>query len=297
MYDHLHDHTDDVRELDISNMEIKEMPKITRFHMLVSLSLVNNHIEVLPTLPNHLTFLNCGNNHLKQLPKLPDFLEKLLCDHNHLKQLPKLPKFLDTLHCQHNELIQLPKLNKWLIHLYCCFNHIKKINFNESLQELYIEHNLLIELSTLPDSLVVLWCPYNYLTQLPPFKLNLDIVNCSHNQLIELPNTYYISELYCDDNNIQYIPQLNPLITDLSIKNNPIDDFPYENEYELIYILNILYNFKTFYGKEKIKAFIMNYVWTKIREPKIREQYSPANLEKLLNEHKDEDLLDTLELF
>ena len=54
-----------------------------------------------------------------------------------------------------------------------------------------------------------------------------------------------------------------------------------------------LNKFRHLYFRLKLKKKFMKFLWEKVREPKAREKFSPANLIKLLGD-KDEDNLDTV---
>lgn len=280
VYEFLNDHEDDTIELRLSWMHLENIPKLNRFNRLRSLIISNNNIHIINYLPEQLGYFDCTSNHLTCLPSLPEDLETLICNYNQLTSLPELPECLEKLICHHNQLTELPELNY-------------------TLQLLDVDHNLLRTLPDFPSQLKKLYCQYNQLTSIPNHYHNIEILNCNNNQLIELPYISKINELYCDNNKIRYVPYINArCLYYLSMKNNPLDDMliPYYNTSdELVCLLDKLYKFKTFYYDEKLKVLIMNYIWKNIRQPKIQEQYSPANLEKLLKENEEDDLLNVLD--
>jgi hypothetical protein len=280
VYEFLNDHADDTIELHLSWMHLENIPKLNRFNRLRSLIISNNNIYIINYLPEQLEYFDCASNHLTCLPSLPEDLETLICNYNQLTSLPELPECLEKLICHHNQLTELPELN-------------------DSLQLLDVDHNLLTTLPDFPSQLKKLYCQYNQLTELPDHYYTIEIMHCNNNQLIELPYISKMNELYCDNNKIRYVPYINArYLYCLSMKNNPLDDMlmPYYNTSdELVCLLDKLYKFKTFYYDEKLKVLIMNYIWKNIRQPKIQEQYSPANLEKLLKENEEEDLLNVLD--
>ena len=54
--------------------------------------------------------------------------------------------------------------------------------------------------------------------------------------------------------------------------------------------LHKLNNFRYLYYSLKLKQKFRDWLWIKVREPKIKEQYSVSNLLKLLQGKKDEEL-------
>jgi hypothetical protein len=88
------------------------------------------------------------------------------------------------------------------------------------------------------------------------------------------------------------------MLKTLTYSNNEI--------YEVIYSYNILVikdkneiinKFRMIYYSLRFKTQLKNWLWKRVREPKIKQYYSPENLMKLLdtlNDENDEDELDKL---
>jgi hypothetical protein len=53
--------------------------------------------------------------------------------------------------------------------------------------------------------------------------------------------------------------------------------------------IQTLYDFKCLYYSLKFKNRLREWLWVNVREPKIREYYSPANLQKLLSGIDEDD--------
>ena len=84
-------------------------------------------------------------------------------------------------------------------------------------------NNRLVKLPPLPETLVELYCDNNCLTSLPQLNKGLEILYCVFNKLLWLPCLpETLVELYCDDNYLTSLPQLNKGLEILSFQNNPI---------------------------------------------------------------------------
>jgi len=152
----------------------------------------------------------------------------------------------------------LPKLNKKLVSITCCYN----------------------EISTLPpfnEDLVSIKCSHNYLTRLPPFNENLLLIDCSYNYIF-------------------YITQINDMLKTLTYSNNEIYEVIDSYNMKIIKDKNKIINqFKMLYYSLRLKHQLRDWLWKRVREPKIKQYYSPENLMKLLNKlnnENDEDELD-----
>jgi hypothetical protein len=102
----------------------------------------------------------------------------------------------------------------------------------------------------------------------------LQILHCSHNQL---------TSLHCNENLQTISCSNNPVYEFISIKNIYIN-----NNYQMKPRLKILNNFRYLYYCLKFKKRFRDWLWIRIREPKIREKYSYDYL--VANLHEDTDL-------
>ena len=122
---------------------------------------------------------------------------------------------------------------------------------------------------TLPQNLEILNCSYNELTSLN-FPQNLQKLYCYCNQLTSLTLSQNLKILHCDNNPIYEIVNNDSLI---KIKQN----------------IQILNNFRYLYYSLKFKKQLRKWLWEKVREPKIKKLYDPIYLINL----KEDDDLDT----
>ena len=171
--------------------------------------------------------------------------------------LPDLSRFyrLTILDCSKNQLRQLSTLPSTLTGLYCNNNQLTQLpTLPPTLQNLDCNNNQLTQLPTLPSTLIYLVCCYNQLTQLPTLPPTLEYLDCRYNVLP------FGHEIY-HTNMMEYIIQMR--------NKNRIMLFK-----ELFYAL-------------KYKKQFRDWLWVRIREPKIRNKYHPDNLIKLLEDQEN----------
>ena len=159
----------------------------------------------------------------------------------------------------------------------------------------------------LPSCLKYLNCSNNQLTSLPPLPPTLKYLKCSNNQLTSLPplpSTLII--LCCSNNQLTNLPKLPRHLEELLNFNNPIYDITHANiEYPFglmtvnrVKIINSLtlkiHKFRFLYYCLKYKKRFRDLLWITIREPKLKQHYSPSNLILLLEGVEDEDEFHTV---
>jgi Leucine-rich repeat (LRR) protein len=164
------------------------------------------------------------------------------------------------------------------------------------------EYNRLTRLPAFNAKLELARFSFNRLTSLPPFNAGLKTMWCCNNKLTSLPVLNPdLRELYCSNNQLTFLFPLNPKLVWLYVAKNPICDTIHGADIpsDVLFMeitrkrVQILYNFKYLYYSLKLKSRFRRWLWEKVREPKIKEYYSPANLQKLLSgidEHDFEQL-------
>jgi len=213
-------------------------------------------------------------NAQKYVDSLPFVVDSIYLNNMQITVLPDLSRFiyLRLLDCNYNELISLPELNSTLQLLYCCNNRLDSLpKLPVNLVFLNCSGNRISILPKLPVKLHTLYCYNNILYCLPPLNKQLQILNCINNNLIRLPLIH--------DN-----------LDDFHYYNNPIFDII--NSYNLDVIINKvqkLYNFRRLFYMLKYKNKFRNWLWVRVREPKIQKMYSPENLNLLLDNMVDVD--------
>ena len=208
------------------------------------------------------------------LNSLPEDIETIDISTHDLTFLPSLSRFknLIKLNCSNNKLISLPPLNENLKELHCSNNQLTSLQpLNENLELLYCENNQLISLPPFNKNLKTLGCYSNQLTFLPHLNENLQNLGCGKNQLTSLPDlTENLKALYCSNNPIREI------INGETINQKRIQ-------------IQILNNFRHLYYSLKYKKQFRDWLWVRIREPKIRLKYSHSYLIENLQEDTDLD--------
>ena len=214
--------------------------------------------------------------------QLPDDIETI-CVPIQTHYLPDLSRFykLTSLDCSNNQLTQLPTLPPTLEYLDC-------------------NNNQLTQLPTLPPTLEYLLCYENQLTQMPTLPLTLTDLFCYNNQLSQLcslPST--LKYLVCINNQLKQLPTLPSTLLHLDCRNNsfPFDhgihDEPFDATNKMKYIIeitnknNIIIRFKELFYSLKYKKGFRDWLWVRIREPKIRNKYHPDKLIKFLEGRKN----------
>ena len=244
------------------------------------------------------------------LDSLPEDIEEIYVSHRHITKLDVSRfKNLQKLHCSDSRISYL-HLNANLRALYCYNNHLACLHLNENLETLYCENNHLTSLH-LNKNLQLLNCSGNELTSLhlnekletlscsgndlTSLHLNekLKTLNCSHNQLTCLHLNKKVEILNCSFNQLNYL-YLNEQLERIAYHNNPI--YEIINGYDANIVkqrMRILNQFRYFYYCLKFKKQLRDWLWVKIREPKIIIKYSHAYLLEHLHEDTDlDELLD-----
>ena len=217
--------------------------------------------EYLNSLPEDIETIDISSKNITYLPSLKRFynLKTLYCDHNELTHLPELNSSLIKLSCYNNQLTQLPELNNHLKVLSCEHNLLTQLpKINSSLKKLYCHHNKLTQLPELNSSLIELWCSSNLLTQMPELNSSLAYLYCQNNKFpFKISNGGYL---------------LHEKINEFNLKFKCLKRFK-----ELYYLL-------------KFKSQFRDWLWIKVRLPRIQNQYHPDNLSEFLCCVNDEDL-------
>jgi Leucine-rich repeat (LRR) protein len=186
---------------------------------------------------------------------------------------------MNTLRCSANKIAVLPEFPSELTYLNC-------------------SNNRLTSLPILNDKLEFLCCSNNQLTSLPSFNSGLKTMWCCNNMLTSLPILNPdLRELHCSNNQLTFLLPLNPNLLWLYIVKNPIYDIIVGSKLPSDVLLmeitrnriQTLYNLKYLYYSLKFKHRLREWLWVKVREPKIQEYYSPANLQKLLSGIDEQD--------
>ena len=218
------------------------------------------------------------------LNNLPDNVEKIDLSNKKLDELPDLFRFhnLKELNCENNGITSMPTFPNLKI-LYCSYNFIVSFPILPNIEILCCSNNRITSLPSFPN-LKILDCQGNRLTSLP-ISPNLISLQCCNNRITSIPSFPNLKKLNCSNNKTTSIMPRN--LEKLQCYHNQIMDFLGNHPIQNLKILN---NFRYLYYSLKLKKKFRDWLWIKVREPKIKEQYSVSNLLKLLEGKKDEEL-------
>lgn len=204
--------------------------------------------------------------------------------------LNSLPEDIEIIDISSKNLTYIPSLKqfKYLVDLYCYNNKLTKLpELNSSLKALYCAKNQLIQLPELNDKLQVLNCEFNLLTQLPKLNSSLQYLNAYNNPLYQLPQLNSSLEIFfCNSNHLPF--QINCATSN--------EGFLTDNKRnEINRKIRCFEQFKELYHSLKFKRQFRDWLWIKVRLPRIEKQFHPDNLVEFLYEIDDEGLDETLD--
>jgi Leucine-rich repeat (LRR) protein len=124
----------------------------------------------------------------------------------------------------------------------------------------------------LPATLKTLYCFNNRLTRLPPLPATLKELSCSNNHLASLPQLPVTLEFgNFRGNPIYSILQTNSSIAAINTQ------------------LQVLHMFRFTFYSLKCKKRLRDFLWLKVREPKIKAQFNPQHLLERMTEDTNLD--------
>jgi len=297
----------------------------------------DNLLSSLPVLPSTLTHLEVTRNCLERLPELPESLEILRAENNLLTELPDFPHGIKVINVRINNLVSIPELPTSLSMLDVgCTNitHLPELpdglrnflcdntpnlyelpNFSKTLIYIDVSANpLLTSFPRFPDNIETFTANNCIgITELPNinhchYLQDLNVSNCSITRLPQLPNT--IEYLDVEGNPIyimKNIPEaLNPM--ESSIEGIPIfkevlytDEHEFDDYYRFELArekLNTLNRFREFRYETMFKEKLRNWLWLKVRLPRIERVNHPDRLrEALENSDSEDELINAVETF
>ena len=211
--------------------------------------------------------------------------------------LNSLPEDTTTINISCKNLPYIPSLSRFknLEILYCYNNQITSLpHLNENLKFLDCSNNKLTSLPPLNEKLQVLYCYINKLTSLPHLNTNIEILNCRGNQLTSLPHlNENLKILECYSNQLTSLPTLNEKLLRLNFHDNPISEIiTGQNISEIKIQIQKLKKFQYLYFCLKFKNQFRDWLWVKVREPKIMRKYYPSYLNSLDEDADLDEFLD-----
>jgi hypothetical protein len=256
--------------------------------------------EYINSLPEDITNINVKYKGIAYLPDITKFknIKIIYCNDNALTSLPDLPETLEELYCSYNQITLLPDLPKNLTILKCSFTKLTSLPaLPENLQQLFCNHNKLTTLHILPENLQVLHCGCNQLTTLPTLPQKIQQLSCELNHLTSLPELpKNLKKIRCDHNKLIMLPDLPENLESIYFLYNKIYELTYEilgdnmhNTIKLKKFIKLLNSLRTIYYSLKFKNQFRDWLWIRVRKPKIEEMFHPKHLMERLNEDTDLD--------
>lgn len=159
----------------LNDMDLEELPDLSRFKDIKLLNLVGNRLKKLPdNLPNSIETLLLSFNELSRLPdKLPNNLKVLQAAYNELKEIPKtLPNKLLELDVRENKISSLPDLPNSLRILEVSNNLLIKLPdlSNTSIIYIYADNNKIKMIDLMPKTIAAISLRYNQLESMSFIK-------------------------------------------------------------------------------------------------------------------------------
>jgi hypothetical protein len=153
-------------------------------------------------------------------------------------------------------------------------------------------------LPELNNNLLSLYCNDNKLTQLPELNNELCDLSCEKNQLTKLPELNRLTEINCSNNQLTELPKLNNDLNEIDCQNNYLPcklnirarNINVETRNDLNYKIQCLKRFKEFYYLLKFKTQFRDWLWIKVRLPRIQNKFHPDNLDEFLCTVNEEDM-------
>jgi hypothetical protein len=189
---------------------------------------------------------------------------------NYQEYLDSLPDDVEEINIDFKAVTYIPELTR--------FTHLTCLN---------VCNNLLKKLPDLPLSLKILYCPNNYLKELPELPPTLISLFCWNNRLTKLPRLpSTLRKLYCSHNRLTILPELPPFLNQFGFNNNPLI-----YQYNHLHCINdtnrILFKFRFLFYCLKFKNQFRNWLWERIRRPKIERQCHPLKIAEFLEQGVD----------
>ena len=313
--------------LSCGNNNLTSLPELPAG--LLFLNINNNNFTVVPNLPPNIKELIISCNELRVIENLPNTLKKLCVSSNNIEHMDNLPTELIELSCTCNSMLTISQLPPTLKKLDAALNSLTVLpELPPLLQELIVAHNELIEIPSLPLTLKKLQCHNNYqLTYLPPLPESLVELDCNECDLIRIPvlpeSISYVNISYNPILFIEHIPKSIEFYLDWSYYNIHDDEFNIDNEklicfdetpiYDFIfdfpdnrmdYIetcrhrLQVFNRFRELFYHLKFKQRFRDWLWKKVRLPKIERMNHPDRLRDALESaDPEDDLVNVVETF
>ena len=235
----------DIKELNLKNFKLTEIPDLSKFKNLKVLDLSINKIKKIENIPKTVHTLILSNNKIEKIINIPLHIKILFVNKNLLTELDITETDIVELYCERNKLTRI-LFSKNLNVLKCSYNKIINLdNLPDGLTYCDCSHNKIKYFNKLPNELITLNCSFNKLFILEKIPPNLTYLNIATNKICEINSLPLgLEHLYCSFNKLKTIKlsenlikfdgsynnlsliELNDKLELLIISNNNLSDLP-----------------------------------------------------------------------
>jgi Leucine-rich repeat (LRR) protein len=280
----------------VTGIGLESLPSMKHLTQLKNLDISVNGLQELPELPEGLIMLDCSSNHLTSLKNTPSTVRFLVGSRNEISTLSWLPQGLTSLAVPYNKLEDIDGFPPSLTLCNMSYNQLTFLPpLPATIQQLDCMHNNLVELpASLPTSLQRLLCSGNpRLLHLPPLPHNLKWLIVKGCGIVRLPTfPEGLSIFDASNSSVSQMVNIPPSLVQNGglLDRTPIGniiDFPEAALFSerLIRVrLNLekLNRFRELYYTLKYKRQFRQWLWIKVRLPRIERENHPDRLQERL---------------
>lgn len=312
--------------IDLVRRNISHLPSLDRFTNLQNLNLYYNRLVDLPRLPQGLRTLYLSHVVFESLPVLPSSVTNLRIDDcAYMRQMTApLPAGLILLHISDGGLLWLPDLPPTLGDLKITNCKLRWLPaLPSSLSSLNLTNNELVVLPELPPRLNYLYISQNPITRLPMIPPRVKVIEADCCRIKSVPRLPPTVSYVCLSNNPLYHMVNAPSclfsprgLLRWVLSNTPLFGILYHPKRDsthpdldlmgvqgdpnkFLQRLATLNRFRDLFYALKFKRSFRDWLWVRVRLPKIERANHPVLLQGILEAagEEEQDLEDVLSMF
>ena len=229
---------------------------------LVNLFCSSNEIKSIDGLPETLEVLDCSNNLIETINDLPKSLTRFVCKNNTITHISYLPKKLEWIDCSNNPLGTLPRIGNYARTLIIENTNISTIP-KSKITTLNCKNCPIVD-SRLAKTLTHLVTDTDHMNKIRYLPPKLLLMGCTIREIVRFPlipdSVIFLRILHADD----YDPQ--QCIYEIE-QHEDIDVLRSKTQ--------IHERFVHLYYSLKYKCKFRNWLWDRVRRPKIERECHP----------------------